>query len=212
MKFRLGALSAKYESNDNPAAVSQTVGDAGGWSYGIYQLASSSGKVQDFVSWLCHHEVPYAEYGRQLAMAGDPYCEQSFVDKWREIGTLDNEGFAALQDEYVKPDYFDAGAERLLAWYSFDINVRSNALQQVLFSNCVQHGSYYGAEVFGDAAKLINSELQEMSDYHIIYNIYEVKLTDMSWSSGSPDLRPGLFNRWQNERTDALNLLEGGVL
>lgn len=82
----------------------------------------------------------------------------------------------------------------------------------MLFSNCVQHGSYYGAEVFGDAAKLVNSDLQEMADYHIIYNIYEVKLTDMSWSSGSPDLRPGLFNRWQNERADALNLLEGGVL
>lgn len=128
MTARLGALSAKYESNDNPAVVSQTAGDAGGWSYGIYQLSSKADKVQDFVSWLCQHEAPYDEYGRQLAEAGDPHCEQSFADKWREIGTLDKEGFAALQDEYVKPDYFDAGAQRLLDWYSFDINVRSNAL------------------------------------------------------------------------------------
>jgi hypothetical protein len=85
-------------------------------------------------------------------------------------------------------------------------------LQQVLFSNCVQHGSYYGAEVFGDAAKLAASNLNEMSEYDIIYNIYEVKLTDMSWSSGSPELRPGLFSRWHREREDALSLLTGGTL
>jgi hypothetical protein len=212
MTVRIGALSAKYESNDNPAAVSQTAQDAGGWSYGIYQLSSQAGKVQDFVRWLCCCEPPYDEYGRQLAKAGDPCSDESFADKWQEIGTIDKEGFACLQDEYVKPDYYDAGAQRLLNWYGFDINARSNALQQVLFSNCVQHGSYYGAEVFGDAAKLVGSELNDMPDYDIIYNIYEVKLTDMSWSSGSPELRPGLFSRWQRERRDAINLLEGGAL
>lgn len=210
--LRLGALSAKYESNNDPAAVARSIGDAGGWSYGIYQLASAVGKVQDFVSWLCMYEPPYDEYGRQLAAAGNPKSDQSFVDKWQEIGTLDRDGFAFLQDEYVKPDYYDSGAKRLLNWYGFDINERSNALQQVLFSNCIQHGSYYGAQVFGEAARLINQNLVSMSDYNIIYNIYEVKLTDMSWSSGSPSLRPGLFNRWQNERNDALCLLEGGMI
>lgn len=206
---RIGALSAKYESNDNPAAVSQTDGDGGGWSYGIYQFASLAGKTQDFVEWLCRHDVPYDEYGRQLAASGDPCCDQSFVDKWQEIGDVDPGGFGALQDEFVKPEYYDAGAQRLLDSYGFDISKRSNALQQVLFSNCIQHGCYYGAEVFGDAANLTGQELNEMSDRDIIHNIYEVKLTDMSWSSGSPELRPGLFNRWQNERIDALALLNG---
>lgn len=209
---RLGALSAKYESNGNPAAVSQSDGDGGGWSYGVYQFASGPGKVQDFVSWLCQHEAPYDEYGKDLAAAGDPCCDQIFADKWQEIGTADAEGFAAVQDEYVKPDYYDAGEERLYEWYGFEISERSNALQQVLFSNCIQHGSYYGAQVFGDAAKLIGKELNEMDDYDIIYNIYEVKLTDLSWSSGSPSLRPGLFSRWRGERNDALYLLEGGEL
>lgn len=212
MGTRLGTLSAKYESNGDPAAVSQTSQDAGGWSYGIYQLASNAGKVQNFVNWLCRQEAPYDEYGRQLAKAGNPHSDQSFVDKWREIGMIDREGFAGLQDEYVKPDYYDAGAERLLSWYGFTINERSNAVQQVLFSNCIQHGSYYGAEVFGDAANLAGKELKDMTDYDIIYHIYELKLTDMSWSSGSPSLRPGLFSRWQRERTDALSLLAGGDL
>ncbi|WP_019553640.1 VgrG-related protein [Propionispira raffinosivorans] len=204
---RLGALSAKYESNNNPARVSQSNGDGGGWSYGIYQFASAAGVVQNFIHWLCQHEVPYDEYGRQLASAGDPSSDQSFVDKWEDIGNTDADGFAMLQDEYVKPQYYDAGAEKLIEWYNFDISQHSNALQQVLFSNCIQHGTYYGAQVFGDAAKFVEKDLNSMNEADIINFIYEVKLTDMSWSSGSPQLRPGLFARWKNEREDALVLL-----
>ena len=209
---RLGALSAKYESNGNPAMVSQSNGDGGGWSYGIYQFASAAGVVQNFVNWLCQHAVPYDEYGRQLVSAGDPCGEQSFVDKWEDIGNTDADGFAMLQDEYVKPQYYDAGAENLIEWYTFDISQHSNALQQVLFSNCIQHGSYYGAQVFGDAAKFVEQDLNRMNEADIIKSIYEVKLTDMSWSSGSPELRPGLFARWKSEKEDALALLNNQTI
>jgi hypothetical protein len=205
---RLGALSAKYESSGNPAAVSQSNRDGGGWSYGIYQFASAAGVVQSFVNWLCQHEVPYDEYGRKLAFAGNPCSDPSFVDKWQEIGNIDAAGFALLQDEYVKPQYYDAGAENLIEWYNFDIGQHSNALQQVLFSNCIQHGSYYGAQVFGDAAKFVERDLNSMNEADIIKSIYEVNLTDLSWSSGSPQLRPALFARWKNEREDALALLK----
>ena len=37
----LGNLSAVYESNGDPACVSSGVNDAGGISYGTYQLASN---------------------------------------------------------------------------------------------------------------------------------------------------------------------------
>jgi hypothetical protein len=205
--MRIGELSAKYESNGDPAAVSQSDGDAGGWSYGIYQFASAVGKIQEFVEWLCRQSAPYDGYGRQLASAGDPICDQSFVDKWQEIGNADPEGFAQLQDDFVKPQYFDAGAQILLDEYGFDISGHSDALKAVLWSNCVQHGPVYGAEVFKDAADLAGQNISMMSDRSLIYNIYEVKLTDMSWSSGSPELRPGLFNRWRNEREDALAIL-----
>jgi len=204
---RLGTLSAKYESSGDAASVSQSSGDGGGWSYGIYQFASAKGVVQSFVQWLQQQPAPYAEYGNQLANAGDPTCDQSFADKWAEIGNADPNGFGDLQDAYTSEGYYNTGASILLNKYNFDIGAHSNALQQVLFSNCVQHGTYYGAEVFQDAANLVGQDLNSMSDHDIIYNIYEVKLTDMSWSSGSPDERPGLFARWNNERQDALEML-----
>ncbi len=209
--MRIGALSAKYESGGDPAAVSQDNNDAGGWSYGIYQFSSAAGKVQDFVNWLCQQPAPYDEYGKQLLIAGDPAYDQSFVNKWQEIGNIDPEGFATLQDDYVKPEYYDAGAQILIEKYGFDISGHSDALKAVLWSNCVQHGPTYGAEVFSDAADLVGQDLNSMSDYDIIYNIYEVKLTDMSWSAGSPADRPGLFARWRAEREDALKYLETGT-
>ena len=54
--MRLGELSGKYESNSNPAIVARSAGDAGGWSYGLYQFSSEAGSVQDFVEWLCLHD------------------------------------------------------------------------------------------------------------------------------------------------------------
>ena len=129
------------------------------------------------------------------------------ADKWVEIGNVDPQGFAQLQDDYVKPQYFDSAAQRLLDKYGFDISGHSDALKSVLWSNSVQHGPMYGAEVFQDAADLVGQDITTMSDHDLIYYIYEVKLTDPSWSAGSPADRPGLFSRWQQEREDALAML-----
>jgi hypothetical protein len=203
----LGTLAAKYESNADPAAVAQDPGDAGGWSYGLYQFASAMGVVQEFISWLEKQPPPADGFGRQLAAAGDPTCDQTFVETWIQIAGADPDAFSRLQDDYARTLYFDPGAHNLLAWYNFDITSRSNALQQVLFANCIQHGTRYGSEVFGDAAAVVGRELSTMDDKDIIFNIYEVKLTDPAWSNGSPADRPALYARWESERTEALALL-----
>ena len=206
--MRLGDISAHFESKGDPSTVSNGIGDSGGISYGVWQLSSSSGSIQNFVQWLSQQAEPFGEYGRQLANAGDPCGDDSFKAKWQEIGQADPGNFFSLQDLYCQGVYFEPGANRLLNNYGFDISNRSIALKQVLFSNCVQHGSTYGAEVFNDAAQLINKDINAMSDAELITYIYEVKLTDMSWSSGAPTLRPGLFNRWRNERIMALEMLQ----
>jgi len=43
-------------------------------------------------------------------------------------------------------------------------------------------------------------------------NVYDTKLNDLSWSDGAPDLRLGLFARWEAEKLDALTLLAGGEI
>jgi len=204
--MRLGGLSAKYESKGDPTTIFDGSGDDGGISYGIYQFSSNKGVVQKFVEWLQEQSYPYKEYGNLLARY--EINSDEFIGRWRELGNEDPDGFAQFQEDYVKPMYFDVGANNLWERYGFDIYGHSEALQSVLWSNCVQHGDYYGAQVFGDAAGFDGRDLNRMPDAEIIQNIYEVKLIDMSWSSGAPALRPGLFNRWRNERQDALAMLD----
>ncbi|MCM0757364.1 hypothetical protein M7775_02120 [Sporomusa sphaeroides DSM 2875] len=204
----LGQLSERYESNGDPACVSSGAGDAGGQSYGKYQFASRYGIVDAFVQWLCTYPTPeFANYGLVLRAAG-PVNSDAFIAKWKEIGTVDPGHFGKLQHEYTKLKYYDAAATNLLNWYEYDISQRSMALKNVLWSNAVQHAPHYGAELFRDAAILAGQTLLDMSDADLIWNSYEVKLTDPSWSSGSPDLRPGLYNRWRRERNEALAMLQ----
>lgn len=204
----LGKLSERHESNGDPACVSSGVGDAGGRSYGKYQFSSRYGIVDAFVKWLCSHSVPeFANYGKVLQAAG-PVNSDAFIAKWREIGSIDPGHFGELQYDYTKQKYYDAAAANLLSWYGFDISGRSMALKNVLWSNAVQHAPHYGAELFRDAALLAGQALLAMDDADLIWNIYEVKLTDMSWSSGSPAQRPGLFGRWRRERNEALSMLQ----
>lgn len=204
----LGQLSEQYESGGDPACVSSGVGDAGGRSYGKYQFSSVMGTVDKFVNWLCSYPVPeLANYGVVLKAAG-AVNSPGFIAKWQEIGRIDPGHFGELQRQYTQLKYYDVAASNLLEWYGFDIAGRSLALRNVLWSNAVQHNTYYGAQIFRAAALLAKQALLEMTDADLIWNIYEVKLTDLSWSSGSPSQRDGLFNRWKSERNNALSMLQ----
>lgn len=194
--MRLGILSEKYEGG-GPATISTGEGDPlGGVSYGTYQLATNTGSAAAFVEWLQTQPdgLNAGAMLSQFAPGSDEFSEQ-----WRWLANNCNE-FGDLQDRYVKPRYYDAALttaidEGLTADLPF-------ALQAVLFSNAIQHGPYW-------AGRLL-AESYDADPATWISNIYDTKLSDLSWSSGAPSLRPGLFNRWENEKQDALKLLAGG--
>ena len=168
--MRIGALSAKYESNGNSTAVSQDSNDAGGWSYGIYQFASVVGKVQDFVNWLCQRSAPCDGYGRQLTAAGDPTCEQAFADKWQEIGNANPEGFAQVQDDYVRPQYYDSSAEILLNKYGFDISGHKDASKAIQIATHSEW-AHVGIEMLGGIVEALANGVK-LSEIDIYYRIY----------------------------------------
>ena len=193
--MRLGILSEKYEGG-GPATISTGEGDSGGVSYGTYQLATNTGSAAAFVEWLQTQPdgLNAGAMLSQFAPGSDEFSEQ-----WRWLANNCDE-FGDLQDRYVKPRYYDAALttaidEGLTADLPF-------ALQAVLFSNAIQHGPYW-------AGRLL-AESYDQDPKMWISNVYDTKLSDLSWSSGAPSLRPGLFNRWENEKQDALQLLAGG--
>lgn len=208
-KTLLGYLSILGEVGPgaDPGKVSQDPNDSGGWSYGLYQLASRPGSVRAFVDWLQQQPAPWQNYGVVLAATGDPRCDDSFVNTWKNIAAVDPGGFAQLQDDYVAGRYFAPASDILLGRYGFDIVPRSLPLKQVLFANSVQHGPRYGAAAFKEGADNVGRQLGDMADADIITALYNNKINDPAWSSGATALRPGLFARWARERDTALALL-----
>lgn len=222
----LCALSAKYESDGNPAAVSGGGGDLGGISYGIYQLSSGAGSVQSFLSFACTYpNRALANYGvvlsRYSVNSGD------FINEWKSIGTIDPAGFSQLQNAYAKSTYYDTAANDLRNAY-YDIQTKSRAMQAVLFSRSVQYGSGNMVELYANAcARLGHPNLSYVnSDYfdrQMIAAIYDFLIEECDnayqlpsglyhspndWANGSRAVvKIGLKNRFVNEKSDALAML-----
>ena len=199
----LGDLSAKYESNGNPGTISTGDGDSGGKSYGMYQFASNAGTPQNFVEWLLNNGNPMGN----ILSAGE-VGSREFDVVWMKLAQDCTAGFAGAQHEFIEAFYFTPAVDSL-GEIGIRVLERSEALQQVLWSRAVQYGPKWMTDLFKEAARDAGQELFDMSDRDLIWWIYEVNLTDPDWTAGSPSLRPGLFARFEAERTDALNMLEG---
>ncbi|MDF2501619.1 MAG: Uncharacterized protein K0Q77_2333 [Anaerosporomusa subterranea] len=201
--MKLGDLSAKYESNGDPGAISSGEGDAGGVSYGAYQFATNAGVPGQFIDWLANMGYSYAEL---LATAGEPGSD-GFSDAWLTTAIGDPVGFLAAQHEFVRQTYYEPARERALA-AGINIDGRSFALQNVVWSAAVQYGAYYVKELFEDAAtKLGVTSAADADDAALIQAIYDVRASD-EWTTGSPELRPGLIARFEAECRDALAALD----
>ena len=138
----LGSISAKYESNGNPGAISK-IADAGGISYGAYMFASASGVPLTFAKW-CVSSGEGVDTGNRLVSAyerdGNTYGN-NFNNEWTAIASEDSQGFLILQHKYVKAKFYDVMVSKLSQYYSdFNINNYTMALKNVIWSRAVQHG------------------------------------------------------------------------
>src|SRR5688572_17848259 len=129
----LGALSAKYETGGRgPGTVSTGAGDPGGVSYGSYQMATKMGTVARFVA---QAGFKWARDFQGLA----PGTAQ-FTAVWKRIAAEQTADFQNAQHSYIKKTHFDLLAAKILSENALDVNTRSRALQDVIWSTAVQHG------------------------------------------------------------------------
>jgi hypothetical protein len=209
----LGQLSAEYESNGDPACVSSGINDAGGISYGTYQLASNCGSVDAFLGWGLKQGGFYTDYARALIDSGEINSD-GFIAKWQELGTFDAVGFEKMQHDYIKSAYYDVACE-YLRQNMFNVEKHSDALKDVVWSRAVQYGTGEIVNMFNDALKLmekaLNIELPNLSyiddkrfDYDLIAGIYDTCMS-LEWNSSA--LRESLNNRFADEKFKALKML-----
>lgn len=200
----LGIAASKYESNLNPGAISDNPGDYGGKSYGAWQFSSKTGSLNGFLSSLSStNNKYYAQLTQAKAKDGNSFGS-NFDAAWTSIAKADGTEFLKLQQQYIGQAYYSKAADTLKTKYGFDINTRSAAMKESLWSTVVQHGVSGAVGIF---SKLnLNG-----SDKSIISSLYdERKKVDVYFKSSSESVRASVYNRFTREKTDMLNMLGQG--
>ena len=201
----LGALSAKYETGGRGCGtVSTGAGDYGGVSYGSYQMASKMGVPTKFVT---QPGFPWLGDFANLTAGTAP-----FTAVWKRIAAEQPDAFQRAQHSYIKKTHYDLLVAKILSDDGLDVNTRSRALQDVVWSTAVQHGP--GTPIVHRACSSLACKPTDANyDELLIRAIYAErgrKKTDGNlayFSKSSPSVQTGVANRFKSELQDALRML-----
>ena len=202
----LGALSARYESNGNPASIGHD--STGGWSYGTYQIATLTGTFSDFMKFL---RAQHPDLAQPLDAAGGPTAAttgtQQFQTAWRSEAQQNPSSFQQAQHDYIRTTHYDVQVAKLQANFGLDVNQRSRALQNVVWSMAVQMGNNTQT-IFRNALKNVSS-VTTVGDAQLIPLLYaEREKVDIYFASSKPDVEASVLKRFQQEQNDALKMLQ----
>lgn len=201
----LGSLSAKYETGGRgPGTVSTGAGDRGGVSYGSYQMATKMGVPARFVS---QAGFPWLQDFQSLV----PGTAQ-FTACWKRIASEQTAAFQEAQHAYIKRTHYDLLVSKILGEDNVDVNTRSRALQDVVWSTAVQHGPATPI-VHRACTKLTCAPTDSQYDEQLIRAIYAERGRTKPdgnlayFSSNSASVQKGVANRFKSELQDALAML-----
>jgi LysM repeat protein len=201
----LGTLSAKYETGGRgPGTVSTGSGDPGGVSYGSYQMATKMGTAKSFVT---QAGFPWLENFRNLT-AGTA----QFTAMWKKIAAEQTNAFQEAQHSYIKKTHYDLLVAKILSDDSLDVNSRSRALQDVVWSTAVQHGGATPIvhRACGNVSRPKSDPKYDEALIRAIYAERGRKKADGNlayFSKSSSSVQTGVANRFKNEQQDALAML-----
>lgn len=196
------SLASKYESSGDIGTVANNPGDKGGPSYGKYQIATNTGTMASYLTYI---QKNYPNQFKVLENYKPGTAKFNFA--WKQLAQSDPKSFEESQYNFIKGSHYEPARASLIKSTGIDFSKRSTALQSVLYSVSTQHGS-------GGAAKLIKRAgiTPGMSDAQIINRIYDERSADNGnryFSSSSPQVRQSVVNRFKEERKDALQMAGG---
>lgn len=142
----LGSLSKIYEAGPNggPGTVSNPgKGDKGGVSYGIFQMTSQpkGGTVTEFLS------NKYGSVWRN-EFAGLVPGGAAFSKKWVEIAQRETARFEEAQTRFIGGTHYDDAVRDVRAATGLDLDTRSEAIRNAVWSAAVQHRAKAPPKVF----------------------------------------------------------------
>lgn len=201
----LGDLSKNYEVGyyGTCGTISNGEEDSGGKSYGLYQLSSELGTLEDFIDWTENKNIDI--HNRLLE---NKIASEKFDNEWKSISEEYCDEFCQLQHDYIQETIYDTAIRYLKENY-FDINNHYEEMKDVVWSRAVQYGAGYIVEMFEQAAEYLGypnlSYVDDKNfDIDMIESIYLNICSTEEWTSGAPNLREGLYKRFKDECNDAL--------
>jgi hypothetical protein len=213
--WMLGSLSSKYETGGRgPGTVSSGIGDAGGVSYGSYQMTSrpQGGTVARFLA-----DPAFLWRSRFAGLEpGGP----EFSDAWRALAAAEPEAFFEAQHAFIQRTHFDPLVRKVLAEDGLDIVARSHAVQDVVWSTAVQNGPNTPVVHRAIAAAGGSATLQPADRAHdrrLIVAIYAERGRRSAagnlvyFARNSKAVQDGVARRFRDEERDALAMLDAGT-
>ncbi len=197
----LGELSKKYEtSGRGPGTISHGKGDAGGVSYGSYQLATNRNRPAEFLG---------AEGKRWASEFGSAkQGTEKFSEVWAKIAKREPEAFHKAQHDFIQRTHHGAQLTHIKDKTGIDLSKQSKTLQDVIWSTAVQHGPETNAIVKA-MGKVAIAPGQPGYDKALIDAIYAERGKKNSsgelayFSSSSAKVQAGVAERYVNELRDA---------
>lgn len=205
-------LSERYETGGRgPGTVSTGQGDAGGISYGSYQLATNTGDAAAFVASAA--AKPWARDFDGLTPG-----TAAFGARWKAVAQRDADAFGAAQHAYIHDSHYIPAVRRVERVTGYDLDGASDAVRNVAWSVAVQHGR--AAEILTDAVRRTDRTVARSDptyDARLIDNAYARRGEHVrrvaerqraagkrAQASQSADI---LKKRYPQEHADALDLL-----
>lgn len=203
---KLGKVSAKHESNGNPATINRYSdgADLGGASYGSYQFASylkaKDTPTRSKVTLKQTQNSPVLQFIRSAGLTqfnGLSPATPEFDSAWRTWAS-DKPTATAIIHKYIEKEYYQAAISKLPT----SITNRGVAVHEMIWSMSVQLSP-------GSAARKIKSVVgtydPTVCDSAVVRAVYNSRIeTVASDFSSSPQHHPGLIKRFKEEMQELI--------
>ncbi len=212
---KIGSLSSKHESLKDPSAIG--VDNAGGPSYGTYQISTKTGTMNKYLNFL---KSNYPEFYNELYSAGGNAAAlvktKEFVDKWKELAQ--NTKFNDSQYDFMISTHYIPTVERIKNKQLLDLENRNKVLKDIIYSMSVQHRK--ASDIINNALLDLQNKYgdKNVDDETLIKALYQYRhnyvenLPEHSVPGDNRITRQEklniLNNRYPNELKDALEYLK----
>lgn len=194
-------MSRSYEtSSQNPGVIANNKGDWGGASYGMYQIATNTGTMNNFLNYL---KKTNSKMYNMLSKYKPGTA--AFNTAWKGIAGVNPAGFTQVQHGFIQATHYDPAARSIKSALGVDVNKLSKAMKDVLWSTSVQHGAGGALNVFKGAG--IKPGMSEAEMIRRIYAERGANNGKKYFSRSSPSIRASVVNRFKSEVKDALKML-----